>query len=148
MNPIASFNRQNLPEVLEAINKALKQVADQYGLKSISCGVNVSMDTATFRTQLNGEVKDELNKEKQITNECHSKMMGYNASIVGEIFIHSGKDYRVDKLEVNRPKYPLVATELSTGRVLKFTNKNKFNFKNPAIVYDATKNVFAGVPIG
>lgn len=142
-HPIISIDANSAKMLRVAIDEALNAVAQEYGLKSISIG-NINMDPhgTYFRTQLTATVKEENNPRAAAKHKSDSAMLGYSDSIMGRIITANGKKFKIIELMLNRPKYPVVAENLTDGKPYKFSAKHPFKFDGEAVPYDAAKNLF------
>lgn len=140
---ITQFDKQNLPIVRKALDEALSKVAEQFGLESISLG-NMNFSGGEFRSQLTAKVKTAGNPKFEAEQKLHSSMLGYADNIVGKTFHQNGKTFTVSSLEINRPKYPIVAKCKEDGKSYKFSARFPLPFVGEEKVqHEAGKNMFA-----
>lgn len=125
MKKIQSFDKQTCRVLRDEIDAALKTIADKYSI-SLSIG-NISFNAETFRTRLEAKVADAA--PKPIVD--FSDAFGYPP--IGTEFTAQGRKFKVTGHKPSRPKYPIVGTEISTGKAYKFT------------VEAVTKNPFKGI---
>lgn len=116
---IKSFDKATFKVLRPEIDKALAAVGEKYGI-SLKMG-NVSYSSFEFRTKVEAKIIGaEVAKPAFISNPFdYSEMLGYPA--IGTEFKMQGKNFKVVSHEPQRPKYPIVAEDMRTGKKYKFT---------------------------
>lgn len=140
MKKINSFTKQNLQELSDEIQNELQKIADKYGLQSIKVGSG-SFDATTFKCQVVVKLDPTNSPEAQEMNKNYSKMLGYSDNIVGLKFMSGGKEFEITSIEINRPKYPIVAKSAVDGKLYKFQGNKKLNFLSE-VEYTHQWNIF------
>jgi hypothetical protein len=144
VQPISAFTKQNLPVIREAINAALKGVADQFGLDAFELGtMGFDRQGTNFRVQLSGHVKAEFSPALIAKQENDSKVLGYDRNIVGLTFTVKGEKFKVVGFNFNRPKMPIECVKVSDNRPYKFGAKGKLPLDDLSVGYDRAANLFA-----
>ncbi|OQA45812.1 MAG: hypothetical protein BWY47_01922 [Bacteroidetes bacterium ADurb.Bin302] len=113
------------PSILRAmrddITKALEPVVKKYGLSSLTAGnASYSPDGSTFTYKINGvsdaQVEEVKNDEK---NKKYAKMLGLPEDAVGRTFTSGGETFKITRIDINKPKYPIIATKLGNSKSYK-----------------------------
>lgn len=116
MSKLTGFNKDNISLLRIKFQKALDEVASEYGLSAkmgtirfggveFGCKLSVKIDTPEAQTQL---------------------IEGYPAGIkekIGKKIIFNGKVFIVNEYKPRRYKFPISATEVSTGNKFKLPLK-------------------------
>lgn len=140
---IKSFDKNSFATLRPAINQALAKVAAEFGLTSLEMG-NVTFSGGEFKSSLIGKIEGVSDPRMDAYNLDYSKSLGYDVNIVGMRFSSNGKTFIVSKIEVNRPKYPVIATCEQDKRSYKFTHNAALTFigeNKPTYTHE--KNLFA-----
>ncbi len=114
------------PQILRAmrddITKALEPVAQKYGLSSlVAGGASYSPDGSTFTYKINGvgdAQAEEVKNDAQ--NKVYAKMLGLPEDAVGRTFTSRGETFKITRIDINKPKYPIIATNLGNNKSYKF----------------------------
>lgn len=111
---VKAFNREIFKSIRPSLNEALTKVAKEYG---INLEFNtISFDDNRFTTRLTGEIPG---KSDTLPVRFASINVGFPA--VGTRFKTGRSVFEVTGYKTNRPKYPICATQVGTGRKFKFT---------------------------
>ena len=105
------FNIEELREVKEAIEHALKVIGDNYGI-DIELG-NITYTNFSFRATL-----EALDKKdgKRLEFERHCLKFKIPASVYGKTFEFKDSTYQIIGINPIAKKFPLIAIDLSTGK--------------------------------
>jgi hypothetical protein len=141
MTQITQFDKNNIASVRDEIQKALNAVAEKYGLGGIRLG-NIKFDATEFSSSLTAKVNPATSEAAQDKYTKFSGFLGYDRNVVGEIYTDRGQRYKITDINPNRPKFPIVMEELTSGKTYQGGAKLPKNFDNKAIIYDASKNLF------
>lgn len=118
---ITNFGRQEHRLLSVAIEKALKDIGDEFGVDlktnggqiGTGCGrVNVEVTVRETAAGVNGAAAE-------WNQFCHS--VGLPRDLYGKTFISGGTLYRITGLALNRPKFPVSAERVHDKRSFKFT---------------------------
>ena len=115
-NKIEEFNRQNCRTVDNAIEAALKQVEDQFGI-SIKIGGG-RFSTNEFTTKITVTTGDGSDAARAKWN-AYAFRFGLNDSDFGKTFTSNGEQFTITGLNPRRKKYPVSAVN-SRGTSYKF----------------------------
>ena len=106
MNTVNSFTQANCREVRNALDAALRQVSQQFGIR-VSLGRG-RFDANEFRMKLTCNTLSDGNFIKTLPVPRVNSTPG--AQIVeGTTFNHNGTQFTVIKIHHNRPKYKYIA---------------------------------------
>jgi len=110
--------RQLIKLINADIEDALKSVAEKHGVK-ISIGSS-SYSTAEFTTKVKIETPEaeNLNKDK---NKQYAKMLGLPEDIVGKTIVLQGHSYTVIRLDIGKPKNPVIIQKVGSDKTYKVT---------------------------
>ena len=114
---ITKFTQQTCRAVDKAIEDALKQVEQQFGI-SINVGGG-SLSDHEFTTKLTvrtGDGSDAARKQF----ELYAFRFGLNDSDFGKTFTAQGEQYQVTGIKPRSRKYPVIAKNVRTGVDYKF----------------------------
>lgn len=108
---------------ISGINKKIAEA-----LRKIEKEENVSISFGTSRySEVEYKVpmtiksnSTESKKTLSSENTQKSKLLGFSKNIVGTSFRSNGKVFKVTDIKLNRPKYPIIASN-SRGTLYKFT---------------------------
>ena len=101
---ITSFDRQNLKILRQTIDKALSQIATEYGIRELKIH-NIRFDSNRFRTRLEGKLS--------ITPPIFS---GQIKNLIGTKITWLGSEYEIIDYKPNRHKYPLIVKHIITQK--------------------------------
>jgi hypothetical protein len=133
MTKVTQFNKFNLPEIREAINKALKTALEPYGIDG-KLG-KISFQTNTFKADLNVAIVgvegegENVKSFEQAQFEANCRMFGFKPEDYRKPFkTHSGT-YLLSGFKPNNHKYPILGVQVGTGKGYKFTMAQVANIK-------------------
>lgn len=109
----------NKKEANDTRNRAIEALRKEFGDElyvTVESG-SFGMGSCTFRFNFS-EVSESGVPENFATA---AKILGLNPSIHGRRFICKGRQYIVESISLNRPKYPVLATRAADGANVKFT---------------------------
>lgn len=112
MKNLTGFNRENVKEVHNKIDAALKAIGDEYGIHFKTGSIGFNAAEFSFRTT----AKILVEGKAPVTT-----IPGLTA--IGTEFIYGGKNYRVVEHK-SAPKYNIVAEDIATGTRYKFSNEH------------------------
>lgn len=100
-----AVTRQMIRDINADIEKALQSVAEKHGVK-ISLGSS-SYTHTDFTTKVKVETPEAegANKEK---NKQYAELLGLPTDIVGRTISLQGKNYEVIRLDIGKPKNPVI----------------------------------------
>lgn len=121
-NQIKEFNRENLRVLRARMSEALAPVAEEFGLSMElgRMGYQSSNFSVKVEVSTKGENGEVYNKDAEAFGIC-SKWVGIKAEALGETFNSGDSTYTLTGWKPRSPKYPVLATEVSTGKTFKFT---------------------------
>lgn len=103
------------------IDAAVESVAKKYGLSSIKTG-NASYSPNTFSIKLEGVLDGNAKAEENASlSNQYARMLGLPDNIVGKKFSSQGHDFIVERIDPNKPKFPIIGKRVSDGKMFKFT---------------------------
>lgn len=114
------------PQILRAmrddITKALEPVAQKYGLSSLVAGnASYSPYGSAFTYKVNGIGDAQAEEVKNVEAQSkYAKMLGLPEDAVGRMFTSRGETFKITRIDINKPKYPIIATNLGNGKSYKF----------------------------
>lgn len=106
---MTKINRELAKIIRIEVDQALIAIATKHGLKCSGLG-NIKFGT-TLRSSF--EMADPF------LEESLAKVSGSNHFEIGRKIYFNGKQFELTGWDGNRPKYPISATEISTGRKYK-----------------------------
>lgn len=103
MSQITSFDKTNLKQLRESIQKSLDAVAEQYGLQSIRLG-NIRFDSNSFSSKIDAHTKNSKPALVKVDMPIGSGKveLGAKKQIKNHMFT-------IVDLKLNRPKYQIIA---------------------------------------
>lgn len=106
-----------LKEIRAEINSALKSVSDKFGLAKIET-LSGSYNENSFAFKIQGILDGVVatNHDAQ-----YAEMLGLPSDIIGRTIIMNGVQFKVERLEPNRPKNQIVIMHLGNGKTYKTT---------------------------
>lgn len=94
------------------IDKALEAVGNKYGLGSIKAG-HGSYASNTFTIKIEGVLNATAEKEKtDAESNSYATMLGLPENIVGRKIRYNNKVMEVTKIDIGKPKYPVIAEDV------------------------------------
>lgn len=142
MKKITEFTPDNLKELRAEMQNAMNTVAEKFGLQKIALG-KIGYESHLFKVQVIAEVDASKNDHAKEIHKRDSGFLGYDDSIIGLVYKEqNGKEFRVTKIDINRPKYAIVADCLSDGKSYKRSAKTPLNFVDATVKYEAGKNLY------
>ena len=141
---IEKFTPENLRTMRKAIDDALAKVAADYGLQSLRIGnISYSPDGYNFSTKLTADLQPSANDPVVIKAQTDaSNMLGYQENIVGLTFTNGQKTYKVTNINLRKRSFPIEAICLEDQKAVAFSGKRNINFKEKAVAYDISSNIF------
>lgn len=104
----------------EDMTEALKPVLKKYGLSELKAG-SASYGTNNFTMKVEGILSLEAKKEENISQaKQYAHLLGLPEDIVGKIFSSNGKTFEVERLDLGKPKFPIIAKDVATKKMYKF----------------------------
>lgn len=126
------FQKSDLKEIRISINEALAEVVIKFDLSELSIG-NIGFSNFEFSCKLTGKLQNEESvKIDEFINTQDSNLLGFNKNIVGEMFTANGKIFVIRKLDLGRPKFPIIA-EGPDKKLYKFQDRIK-GFISPDVI--------------
>ena len=117
---MAEITRSTLKQLRPAIESALADVEKNFGIKLKLA--NCKYTSVDFTFQLKGEVLDTGDGESVAERDwkTYSAEFGLDTVKFGSVFESSGRRFRITGIKITRPKYPVSAVDVSTGKGFKF----------------------------
>jgi hypothetical protein len=122
MAKITGFTRDNLKELLPEIQAVLDMIKDEYGV-ALTIG-STRFSAGQFTTKLTGTVEGgtPLTDKKDDHNFAFGALsLGLPEDCQGHKFLIGNRVYRVESINLKRPKYPVVCSRFPDGKKFKFT---------------------------
>ncbi len=114
---MSSINKTVARDVGAAVEEALAEVAEKFGLTVEVRGG--SYDATSFRPKVEfktaGAAEDEF--------RTYAQMFGLDPDDFGRDFVSKGRHFRISGLATRSHTYPILATEIASGKVYKFTSE-------------------------
>ncbi len=110
-----SINKTVAREVGAAVEEALKEVAEKFGLSVEVRGG--SYDANSFRPKVEFLTKNAAEDEFR----TYADMYGLDPDWFGAEFKAGGKTFKISGISTRSPKRPIICTEVGTDRRYKFT---------------------------
>ncbi len=126
---MSSINKSVAKEIGAAVEEALAEVAEKFGLKVEVRGG--SFDANSFRPKVEfqtaGAAEDEF--------RTYAAMYGLDPDDFGRKFVSKGRTFRVSGLATRSRTYPILATDIASSKTYKFTAEGAMN----ALAYASAK---------
>lgn len=123
---IKEFDRENLKTLRTDIDSALAQIASKHNIQlslgTIRFGTEEATTRLTMRTRTtsNGVKVEDTDSAAAIDFKKHAALYGFKPEHLGATFKFGRDMFKIVGLVPSRPKYPVSAQNLSTGRKFKF----------------------------
>jgi hypothetical protein len=102
------------------INDALAKIGEKYNIDATIGAIRY--DASGFRTTIEATVKSVNGKSgAQIEYEMYARKFMIEPSTFGKIFTYGGVKYQITGIDRNARKYPILAMDMDTHIVKKFT---------------------------
>lgn len=143
MDTIKKIDKDTARQLRAALDKALDQVAAQFGLESVTIGnMTMSTDGGSVTTKLIAKVKPEHNKLVMQQLHQQSQLLGYSTNIYGKTLKNRGATYIVTGFDLGRRKFPILAKNVETGAGCAFPNPSGgLKFDDKTITWSAVATV-------
>ena len=117
---MAEITRSTLKQLRPAIESALADVAKNFDIKLKLA--NCKYSSVDFTFQLKGEVLDAGDGESVAQRDwkTYAAEFGLGAVEFGSVFESNGRRFRITGIKITRPKYPVSAVDVATGKGFKF----------------------------
>lgn len=122
---IKAFDSKNLDVVRADIDKALASVCSKHGIALKMGGIRYSGDSFTTKLEAfvqtqgaNGMSATELKLRKELKRDGWA--FNVDESHLGKTFTSNGETFKFAGIKANRPKYPVIGTNVRTGKSYKF----------------------------
>jgi len=103
------------------IDAAVESVCKKYGLASMRAA-NASYTSNTFSIKVEGVLSAEAKTEEAISqSNQYARMLGLPENIVGKKFNTQGHEFTVERIDIGKPKFPIIAKRINDGKMFKFT---------------------------
>lgn len=102
----------------EDVKEALKSVAEKHGVK-ISLG-STSYSTAEYSTKLKVEMAD-AKEVKGEESKRYAHLLGLPDDVVKRKFTLKGEEYEVIRLDLGKPKNPIIIQKVGTEKTYKIS---------------------------
>lgn len=124
MAKIAQFDKPSLRLLRPAIDKALAQVAADFGIKLETGKISYSGPTATIKIEAGviGASGIVETKERQAWAQL-ADLYGFPADALDMIITLRGERFRIAGLLPNGPKFPVLVVRVRDGEALKLTKE-------------------------
>ena len=133
---INKFDRPSCKIVGEAVDQALKGVADKFGITIKRKSGTFSENNYTIKIEASviGENGLAISKEAEAFKQM-AQYYGLAASDLNKKFTNwSGKEYQIVGLATKSSKYPILAKEIDSGKTFKFAEKQVQDLLNKSEV--------------
>lgn len=118
-----ALDRRSVTKLSGQLHKDLTAIAEQYGLEFEAEGkTRFSSMGLTMQVSFNlGENAQQAKQdaERVSFDQLADQREGLDRSMFGASFCHAGKTFRITGANLNAPKYPVIAEQLSNGREYK-----------------------------
>ncbi len=126
---MSSINKSTARDIGIAVEEALAEVAEKYGLTVEVRGG--SYDSTSFRPKVEfktaGAAEDEF--------RTYATMYGLEPDDFGKEFTSKGRKFRISGLATRSRTYPILATDIASSKTYKFTAEGAMN----ALAYASAK---------
>lgn len=118
---ITKFNKNNLPRLRAAMNSALKEVGEKFGITVEVGSASYRPHETTFRVKLSmlNEDGDSLQGHNDFVS--YAPMYGFDENDFGRVFTTEKGDFRIIGWNRRRHRYPVEAIQVSSGKPYIFT---------------------------
>ena len=113
---IETMDRASVKLLASAVEKALQQVADEFGVTYTYKGGTFDPSTGTFAPKSEFSLPDSGRR----AFERDAILFGLRPEHFGATFVSNGREFRVTGLNARAPKYPIKATCVLDGKPYKF----------------------------
>ena len=119
---ISNIDSPALTVIRKALEPALQEIGEQYGLTVTTGRGSYGGETGTMTIELatlgeNGEVESAQAKDFK----KYASMVGLEPTDLGRRFVSNGEEFEVSGLKTRNRKYPVIATKVSNGKSFKFS---------------------------
>jgi len=117
---VKQFGKNNLPKIRVAMNCALKDVGNQFGVEIEVGGASYGQHDATFKVKLS--ILDEAGDSKADKSDFMSSALhrGFDAEDFGKDFTSDGRQFKITGWNTRRWKFPVTVKEIVTGATWHF----------------------------
>jgi hypothetical protein len=134
------FNRVGHQALSAKIKTALDTLGQQLGLQFDVGGGSIALSSLTIKIVASADDPAAVAEQKSSAFASQCGSFGLMPDDFGAVFVSQGKRYKLTEIKAGRPKYPLVADCVSSGRSFKMGL-----WVVPAIIAARTFPAFAGV---
>jgi hypothetical protein len=121
MTTLTQFTPSNIRSVRARVIEALKEVEKELGITITDGSARYSETTLSLKLEMGLGVGPENTASAQMFKQLATRY-GLQPEDFGRRFMsQTGELYEITGLKPTRPKYPISATEVATGRAFKFT---------------------------
>ena len=113
---IETMDRASVKMLATAVEQAMKQVADDFGVTFAYKGGTYDPATGVFTPKGQFSLPDSGRR----AFERDAYQFGLTADQFGATFVSNGQEFRVTGINTRAPKYPIKATCLLSGKPYKF----------------------------
>jgi hypothetical protein len=120
---INGLNKANIKDVRDNLTADLMKLGDKYGMTFQMGNIRYQADqmkftlTAYVNSQHTNANKVNVN---QVEFNKHAFAYGFSAEDFGKVFTVAGNQYQVSGIKPKARKYPILGTNVATGKVFKF----------------------------
>jgi hypothetical protein len=116
---MAEVTRELIGQIREAGNAALREVGEVYGVELKLGNGKYSGTTGSIKLEIIGSMADGRSAA-DVEWERYARIFGLDDVALGTTFTVRGRTFRITALKPNRPRYPISADDVETGKGFKF----------------------------
>jgi hypothetical protein len=113
---IMKLDRVRIAHIEARATKVLNELGDELGVRFSFGSGRFNSNNAKLQLQVavvqDGKVMD----EKSTAWKKYADMYGFNQDDLGKVILIRGSEFRITGLNPNRPKYPVSADKVATGK--------------------------------
>lgn len=116
-----TFTRGNLPTLKESLKQALNQVLAEHKLDVKIGAFSYNHNTASIKLDFVSAGESGVADANYTLYKSHCCRQGLKVSSYNKTFMSNGQEYRISGIAPKAKKYPILAEQLSTGQMYKFS---------------------------
>ena len=118
MTSITEFDKPALKALRIALDKAVKEVGEEFGINLETGGCRFSSTIATFKLEATVAQDGEFESKQRMEFKRNAQWI--NGINLDDEFVSGGKRFRVDGWSNKAKRYKILAVELRSGKTYKF----------------------------